>query len=166
MRIVLALIALPLIEIALFVQTGRWLGLWPVLGLVIASGMAGVMVLARSRVSSLRDIQRALEQERDPAGPLAHAALRILGGVLLVMPGFFTDTLGMLLMVPGLRGLLLRRMDARMHVVRPGGAHRTHSDVIDGDYEVHEPRPDTPWSALENDRPRGTDPHVGRENRH
>ncbi|MCC5983557.1 MAG: FxsA family protein [Rhodobacteraceae bacterium] len=166
MRIVLALIALPLIEIALFVQTGRWLGLWPVLGLVIASGLAGVMVLARGRVSSLRDIQHALEQERDPAGPLAHAALRMLGGVLLVMPGFFTDTLGLLLMVPGLRGLLLRRMGARMHVVRPGGPQRARADVIDGDYEVHEPRPDTPWSALETDRPQDTAPRAGRENRH
>ena len=165
MRILLALVALPLIEITLFVQTGRWLGLWPVLGLVIAGGALGVLVLGRGRMSSLRDIQSALEQERDPSGPLAHAGLRMLGGVLLVMPGFFTDALGLLLMVPGVRALVLRRMGARVHVARPG-PQRAREDVIDGEYEVHEPRPDTPWREIESTERHAEGRPEHRENRH
>jgi len=157
MRIVLALIALPLIEIALFVQTGRWLGLWAVLGLVVASGLGGLLVLSYGRAGGLRDIQRAIETERDPSGPLGHAALRMLGGVMLVMPGFLTDALGLLLMLPAMRGLALRRMQARVatvHARAHARAHTTHArgsghggrpDVIDADYEVLEPHEDSPW---------------------
>lgn len=161
MRILLALIALPLIEITLFVQTGRWLGLWPVLGLVVMSALAGGLVLARGRYSTLRNLQAAMEQERDPAAPLGHAALRMLGGVMLVVPGFFSDALGLLLMLPGVRALMLRRMMAGVHVVHSGAAARRGprpgGDVVEGDYEVHPPRDDSPWRELPPDRP---------ENRH
>ena len=169
MRIVLALIALPLIEIALFVQTGRWLGLWPVLGLVLASGLTGVLVLSRGRHGSLRDIQTALEQERDPSVPLVDAALRMVGGVLLVMPGFATDALGLLLMLPAVRALALRRIRARARTVhagqaRPGRGAQTHeqrrrAEVIEAEYEVIEPREDSPWRAS------GEDVGAGREGR-
>ena len=160
MRILLALIALPLIEITLFVQTGRWLGLWPVLGLVLASALAGGVVLARGRYSTLQDLQAAVAQERDPAGPLGHAALRMMGGMLLVVPGFFSDALGLLLMLPPVRALMLRGMLARVQVVRATaatGARRPGGDVVEGEYEVQEPREDSPWRELPRERP---------ENRH
>ncbi len=160
MRILLALVALPLIEITLFVQTGRWLGLWPVLGLVVVSALAGGMVLARGRYSTLRELQAAVEQERDPAGPLGHAALRMMGGMLLVVPGFFSDALGLLLMLPVVRAQMLRGMMARMQVMRATAARRQGTragDVVEGDYEVQEPRADSPWRELPRDHP---------ENRH
>ncbi len=144
MRFLLAFILLPLIEIALFVQVGRWLGLWPVLGLVLAAAALGLAVLATGRNRTLGDLQQALNHERDPAAPLADGALRMVGGLLLIAPGFATDAMGLFLLVPGLRGALLRRILVPVPTGRarhPGAA----GDVIDGEFEVHDPRPDSPW---------------------
>lgn len=139
-------VILPLIEIALFIQVGGAIGLIPTLLIVVATAVAGTWLMRRQGAMALADLQRSFTEFRDPTRPLAHGALILLAGALLVSPGFFTDTLGLLLLIPPVRDLLLRRMARRVRVVSSGFArpepHRYGGgQVIDGDYV------DESWTA-------------------
>lgn len=121
MRVILGLLAWSLLEIALFVVIGGAIGVWATWGVVLGSGILGVAVLRRAGVSG-----RGL-QPRDIAGPLAHGLLRGLGGVLLILPGFFTDLLGLALLVPALRERLITRLKRHFRM------ERFEADIIDGE---------------------------------
>lgn len=158
MWLFLALVALPLIEIALFVQIGGMIGLWPTLAIVLLSAMLGVFVLRAQQWQAPNELRAALERSRDPAAPIAHSALRMVGAMLLVAPGFFTDTLGLALQVPALRHVLLRWLLRHVQVVQPRrGPHRggpAPGDVIEGDYEVTDgdpPQHSRPTHHIDND---------------
>jgi len=136
-------IALPLIEITLFIQIGGIIGLWPTLAIVIGTAVAGSMLLRRQGARALADVQRAFVEFRDPTAPLAHGALMFLAGALLISPGFFTDTMGLLLLIPAVRTAVLsligRRMMSRVsHGFRspPDAAPHRYGRgvVIDADY--------------------------------
>lgn len=140
MWLFLAFVALPLIEIALFVTVGGAIGLWPTLAIVIGTAFAGVALMRRQGARTLAGLKRDLDGLRDPAEPIVHGALILLAGALLVAPGFFTDTLGLLLLVPPLRGAIVARM-AR-HVIVAGFAghpRRGGPDIIDGEFHEIEP---------------------------
>ena len=92
----------------------------------------------------MADLQRAVHEFRDPGQPIAHGALIMLGGGLLVLPGFFTDALGILMLIPPVRSLLLRTLGRRVRVTTAGfgtGRHGTppgRATVIDAEYVVME----------------------------
>jgi UPF0716 protein FxsA len=146
MGIILGILALPLVEIALFVTLGAWLGLWLTLAWVLLTAVIGVTILKSLAVSgSIRGRQDFVEGFRgrladDPLSPVAHQALIGLAAVLLILPGFFTDALGLLLLVPLVRTLLIRLLARRMRAVTVvtrsfGDAddpydHRTHDDRL------------------------------------
>jgi UPF0716 protein FxsA len=115
MWIVLGILALPLVEIGLFVTLGAKLGLWLTLAWVLLTGVVGVLLLkglALSGGQRLRDgVQEGLH---DPLSPIAHKALMGVAAVLLILPGFFTDTLGLLLLLPPVRGLIIKGLGNRM----------------------------------------------------
>lgn len=156
MPLFLLFVIVPLIEIALFVEIGGAIGLWPTLLIVLLTAIAGAWLMRRQGAVALADMQRAFAEFRDPTAPLAHGALIMLAGALLILPGFFTDTLGLLLLIPPVRSLLLRRMGRRVRVVSAGFSrpapepHRYRGgQVIDADYvDVDEawtpPPPDGP----------------------
>lgn len=143
MPIFLALLLIPLIEIALFITIGGWLTLWPTLGLVLLTAVVGTALVRHQGLATLRQLQRSLDGLANPATPLAHGAMILLAGVLLITPGFFTDTLGFLLLVPAIRATILRRIAARVVVMGAGpamggfgprpGWPDARDDVIDGD---------------------------------
>jgi UPF0716 protein FxsA len=123
MWIILAILAWPLVEIALFVTLGGTLGLWLTLAWVLLTGVIGVMIL-KSLPSSgaIRGRQDFVEGFRgrlaeDPLSPIAHQALIGMGAVLLILPGFLTDALGLVLLVPPVRTLLIRLLARRMRAV-------------------------------------------------
>lgn len=103
MWIVAALIAVPVIEIALFIRVGGVIGLWPTIAIVIATAVAGGMLLRSEGLRTLRSLQEQLMRGGDPSPLLIEGALILFAAALLLTPGFFTDTLGLLLLVPPLR---------------------------------------------------------------
>ena len=107
-------ILIPLIEIALFVQVGGWLTLWPTLAIVLGTAVVGTALLRWQGTQTLRDLQREMQSLGNPLSPLAHGALILVGGVMMILPGFFTDILGILLMVPLVRRLVIRLILARL----------------------------------------------------
>jgi UPF0716 protein FxsA len=147
-------IAVPLIEIALFVQLGSVLDLGWILLIVVLTAMLGTWLVRRQGRDVLHQLQRSMDQLRDPTEPLAHGAMILFSGALLLTPGFFTDGVGFLLLIPAVRSAAYRWLRARVDMrtmaasprpgPRPGpGPERRppREDVIETDYEEVETEP-------------------------
>lgn len=131
------LIAAPLAEVAGFVLVGRAIGLWPTLGLVVLSAAAGLLLMRAEGIRALSRAMAALEAGRPPVGELVEAMIIALAGLLLLLPGFVSDALGLLLLVPPLRAALLRFLARRMAAQRD-----FETDVIEGEWvEIVDPLP-------------------------
>ncbi len=148
MWLLAGILAVPLIEIALFVTVGAWLGLWATLAIVVGTAVAGVLVIRRQGLQSMAELRRTTALGRDPTGMVADGAIVAFAGILLILPGFLTDTLGLLLLLPPLRHRLIQALAARVTLGTTGepfGTSRRRSgpDVIDGEYfEVVEAPPE------------------------
>ena len=141
--IVVALIVVPLIELYVLVQTGEALGLIPTLLLLLVMSLLGGYLLRREGMKTWRALRTALQAGRLPAKEVADGALVILGGALLLTPGFVTDAVGLLCILPPSRAVL-RRMLTGLFARRLGlggvvtvfhqgrKPPRTTSTVIDG----------------------------------
>ncbi len=151
-------VMIPLIEIALFIQIGGWLTLWPTLAIVVATAALGAFLARLEGARTLAQIQRALDELKDPATPLAHGAMILFAGALLLTPGFLTDAVGFALLLPPVRTALLRVAISRGVVGRarrpaaaeagpqgPGAGPRRPGrvDIIEGEFEEHDPPPRT-----------------------
>jgi len=153
MWFLLLFVLLPVIEIALFIQIGGAIGVGATILWVLASAVLGISVMRRQGAAAMADLQRAVEEFRDPGQPIAHGALIMLGGGLLVLPGFFTDAVGILLLIPFVRRLLLRALGKRVRVSSASfgtgryGTPRGRPTVIDAEYVVMED-PDEPPTSL------------------
>jgi UPF0716 protein FxsA len=150
--LLLIFIGLPILEIALFIVVGGAIGVLPTLMLVVLAAAAGIGVIRMQGANALARLQAAIDRGDDPAGPIAEGAIKAVAGVLLVVPGFFTDAVGLLLLVPPVRRALMRRGAGRVTVraatyarTRRPGAMRP-PQTIDADYEIvgEQPRPPGP----------------------
>jgi UPF0716 protein FxsA len=124
--VVLFLVALfivvPLIEIAVIIQVGQWLGVVNTIGLLLLVSVVGAWLVKRQGLGVLRRIRDQQQAGQVPAVAVFDGALILVAGVLLLFPGFVTDVFGLLLLVPpvraGVRAYLRRRFRARVRVVR------------------------------------------------
>lgn len=126
----LALVGVPIIEIALFIEIGGAIGTWATLAAIVLTAALGTLLL-RSQGSGLMARARAtLDRGEMPVKEVIHGLFLLVAGVLLLTPGFFTDAVGFVLCIPAVRLALgravLRRMRDRMAVhvsfERPGGS--------------------------------------------
>lgn len=99
------IILLPILEIYILIESGHLLGIWPTVGLVIATGIAGSWLLKHQGLGLLQRIQGELAAGHLPAESLLDGALLLAGGILLLTPGFCTDLLGFTMLIPGIRPL-------------------------------------------------------------
>lgn len=142
------LIALALGEIATFILVGKALGVFATLGLTLLSTIAGITLLRRQGVSTLTRLRADIHARRAPAGPLAEGAMLAAGAALMIVPGFLTSALGLLLFVPPARGALWRRMSRSVQASSASPAAfrpaRTQIELGKGDYGATK-RHDSPW---------------------
>lgn len=155
MWIIVALVVVPIIEIALFIQIGGWLGLWPTIAVVIVTAVVGGVLLRQQGIRTLGALQAQLARGADPSPLLLEGAMLLVGGVLLLTPGFFTDAIGLALLVPQVRATVAARgvpyLAGRVVTFGAGGATQArHRDAstgfrdgpIDAEYrEVETPPP-------------------------
>jgi UPF0716 protein FxsA len=147
MWLFLLFLTIPLIEIGLFIQIGGFLGLWPTLGIVVLTAILGTALVRSQGAVAIAKLRRSFDELNDPTEPLAHGAMILFSGALLLTPGFFTDAIGFLLLIPGVRSFaynyLRRRMAGSQFAYGRTGAHdETRSGVvIDGEYEELSPTP-------------------------
>jgi UPF0716 protein FxsA len=142
------LLAVPLIEIALFITVGGWLTLWPSLAIVVGTGVFGVFLMRQQGIRAMADMRGAMQNMQNPMSPMANSALIMLAGLLLILPGFLTDTLGLLLLIPPLRHWVIGRLAGRVTVFtqaragpdwRDGPQPRYSDEAIDAEYSEIEP---------------------------
>lgn len=101
--LLLLFIGVPIAEIAVFIQVGDVIGLWPTLATVVLTALLGSALLRHQGLSTLARAQAEMQHDRFPAGALLDGACLIFAGALLLTPGFLTDAVGFALFIPGLR---------------------------------------------------------------
>ncbi len=154
MWLFVAFVAVPIIEIALFIQVGGAIGTMPTLGIVVLTAFLGTWLMRTQGRLAMGNLQRSFSEMRDPTEPLAHAAMILVAGVLLLTPGFFTDALGLSLLVPAVRAAVFMFLRSRVQVyqferhhspdARPDDPRSRRKgangpDVIEGEYEELDP---------------------------
>lgn len=146
-------IAVPLIEIGLFIQVGGAIGLWPTLLVVVLTAVIGTQLMRAQGAHAMAQLRNSFGQMQDPTEPLAHGAMILFSGALLLTPGFFTDAVGFALLVPAFRKAMFNYLRTRVKVqsfsMGQGASHGMHGqnmggsprhpqhgddDVIDGDF--------------------------------
>lgn len=144
------LLAVPIVEIAVFIAIGGEIGIAMTLALVFVTAIIGTILLRVQGFAVLNRIRREVEADRLPGRDLGHGVMILVAGVLLLTPGFVTDAIGFALFVPAIRSALWRAVASRMIVVNlsRNGERQPYDDrVVDLDPDEFEnnPNPDTPW---------------------
>jgi UPF0716 protein FxsA len=140
--VALTAIFLPFLEIPGFILVSHWIGVIPMLILVIAGALGGILVLQRVGLNGVVNLRVALAQGREPGHTLVDTACFALAGFLLTIPGFISDLIAFALFLPWTRNYLLRRVARHFDVQVQAGFGRkptARADVIDGEYSVVEP---------------------------
>jgi UPF0716 protein FxsA len=106
--LVLAFVVMPLVEIYVLIQVGQVIGVWWTILLLIADSILGGWLIRREGGRAWRALTAALSSGTMPAKELADGALILVGGTLMLSPGFVTDVLGILLIVPFTRPIARR----------------------------------------------------------
>lgn len=104
----------PLLEVFLLVQIGGVLGVWPTLAVVVVTGGLGAFLAKAEGRRALARVQSAFAEGRMPEEEVAHGALVLVGGTLLVTPGVLTDVVGLSLLIRPIRGALIRVVGSRI----------------------------------------------------
>jgi len=145
MWLFLAFLAVPMIEIALFIQIGGLIGLLPTLLIVILTAVIGTSLVRSQGRLALGQMQHSFQTLKDPTEPLAHGAMILFAGALLLTPGFFTDACGLLLLIPSVRARVFAFVRSRIKIqsfnISPEPSQATPQDptIIEGDFSEVDP---------------------------
>jgi UPF0716 protein FxsA len=116
--LVLLFIVVPIAELAVLIQVGQAIGLWWTIALLVADAVLGSLLARSQGRIAWRRFNEALQSGRPPAREVLDGALVLFGGALLLTPGFLTDVLGAVLLLPPTRAVvraaLVRRFSRRM----------------------------------------------------
>ncbi len=135
MIFLIILLFLPLIEIALFAQVGSEIGALNTVLLCLAAGVAGSLLVQYQGLKTTLSIQQALDRGEMPVQEMFDGICKFMAGILLILPGFFTDMVALLLLIPPVR-LWLRHYLTRYFVGEPIIVQRSsaRSDIIEGEF--------------------------------
>ncbi len=115
--LLLLIIIVPALEIGVLVWAGNWIGPWWVILLIITTGVIGAWLAKQQGLETIRNIQMSMQSGQMPQDVLLDGACILIGGAFLLTPGFITDTIGFLLLIPGTRTPIkgfLKRMIMKM----------------------------------------------------
>ena len=161
------ILLMPILEIAGFIIVGKALGLWLTLALILFTSFVGLVILRSGGLGMVRNLQNASRTGAEPAEAMINGCMRVIAGILLFLPGFITDAIGLALLVPGFRKLIWSAIGPRIVVAgsfkgrsngqgfRPGPQNDASSKVVDlddDDFHRDGPKKNSPWSANNDDR--------------
>jgi UPF0716 protein FxsA len=130
--LVLALVIVPLAELAIIIQVNDLVGLPLTIGLLLGFSILGAVLLKRESRRAFADFRAALAEARWPGDEVAQGALVIFGGALLLTPGFLTDVVGLLCLLPPTRAAASRLLRARLTIGVVGGGAARDGQRADG----------------------------------
>lgn len=151
----LFLLALPFLEIAGFIVVGSKIGVLATLALVILSIFLGVFLLRLQGFGLIQKIREETAAGRTPKRELVHGVMLVFAAFLLIIPGFITDIIGLLLFIPAVRDIGWRFISDRVVVVNSGNRRSSRTSrsqikdkVIELDPEDYSSKPDpnSPWN--------------------
>lgn len=145
MLVFLAFLGLTGLEIFILVRVGQTIGGWSVVALLAGGVFVGGLILRYHGMMTLLRVRRQLAAGGAPVRPVIEGAAVLLAGALFMLPGFLSDVVALLLLVPPVRraliSLVVRAISTRLH--RAAGTASSEADgVIDADF--HEVRPEAP----------------------
>lgn len=153
------LLIIPMLEIGAFIAIGGQIGIFPTLTLIVVTAIVGSILLRIQGFGLLAKIQNDMNEGRVPARELIHGVMIMIAGILLLTPGFVTDTFGFLLFFPPFRDFAWSLLKNRITIAGVSGtgfqnrkkstSRSEDNSTIDlGEDEYHqEPDPDSPWSS-------------------
>jgi UPF0716 protein FxsA len=112
-RLLALFILLPLVELAILIQVGQWIGVLWTLALVVATGFLGAALARRHGVRAWIAIRDELRAGRMPAAALADGLLILIGGIVLLTPGLLTDLFGFAMLIPASRNAFKKALSRR-----------------------------------------------------
>ncbi|HHL40156.1 MAG TPA: FxsA family protein [Deltaproteobacteria bacterium] len=113
-RLFILFTLIPVIELALLIKVGSFLGVFNTVMIVIATALAGAYLVRLEGLGVMYRFQRNLSEGIFPAEEIFDGALLLVAGALLVTPGFFTDVLGLLIVIPATRAVIKARLRRRI----------------------------------------------------
>jgi UPF0716 protein FxsA len=139
----LLFLLVPILEIYLLIKVGGLIGALPTVALVVLTAAIGAAMLRQQGLAVLREAQGSLDRGSLPARALLEGAFLVIGGALLLTPGFVTDAVGFACLLPAGRSWLVRqatryverlRREGRAQVYRNGSASGEGPVTMDGEY--------------------------------
>jgi UPF0716 protein FxsA len=119
--LLLVFVAIPLIEIAILIKVGQWIGFVPTLLIVILTAIAGIYILRSQGMQVARRAADSLSKGQAPIAPIVDGSFLLIAGALLVSPGILTDIAGIALLIPHVRHLVSSWVVSKLLVT--GAAH-------------------------------------------
>jgi len=125
----------PLLEIAGFIIVGNLIGLFPTLLLIILTTALGFYILKQENFEIMKEIQTSIQKGQPPMVDFMTSSVVMIGGLLLIIPGFITDIIGLLCLIPKLR-LSLLKIFSKTNIIkiRKTSQSEQQQDVIEGEY--------------------------------
>ena len=123
LKFLIAFTIIPIIEIYLLIEIGSFFGVLTAITFVILTGFLGAFMARIQGLQTLFRIQESLREGRMPSGELLDALLIVIAGLVLLTPGFLTDSVGFLLLIPSTRNSIIswlqRQIELRYMSNRP-----------------------------------------------
>lgn len=145
-RLLILFVALPILELWLLIKIGGMIGFFPTVALILLTAAVGSQLVRRQGLTVLSRIREAQGRGEMPALPMLDGAALLLAGFMLLTPGFVSDALGFILLVPGLRQKIARRLLSRVVIMQSAGG--TANEHYAGRGEHSRPNPN---ASLEGD---------------
>jgi UPF0716 protein FxsA len=134
-------IIVPLLEILAFIEVGSFIGALPTLGFTLLTAVIGAAIVRRQGLQIIGEARQRLADNQIPLTSALHGGFLLLAGILLLTPGFVTDMVGFLLLIPPLRLLIAKqawkwlkgRAEVQVETVRARRESARQPTVIDGE---------------------------------
>ncbi len=110
LRLWLLFVVVPLVELAILIWIGQWIGAWATIGAVILIGATGAWLAKHQGLRTWSRLRESLSKGAMPGTELLDGLLILIAAVLLITPGVLTDIAALLLFVPAVRTFLKRRL--------------------------------------------------------
>ena len=152
MWLLLLFIVVPVLEIWLFIIIGGAIGTYITLSIILLTAILGTFLVKAQGIYVLKEIQSKFDELKNPTEPIIHGAMILFAGALLLTPGFFTDSVGFLLLIPSIRSVTFSWLKNNLNFVKQSNESKSHSstqrytDIEVTDYKEVRPEEKSPWT--------------------